>query len=139
LRTAILSLFLAIIFVIPFSITSYCWDFLTSQFLPDDIAERPPQVSYGDDFDDDIFTRENFYNNSAGTRQYRRAIRAPQKSMNFKVYNPVRRNFEVYNPTNDSRSVKEEPSTEAEIVNKNGKAVTVISIKKDTEAESETQ
>ena len=139
LRTAVLSLFLALIFVIPFSITSYCWDSLTSQIVPDDIAERPPQVSYGEDFDDDIFTRENFYDRSAGTRQYRRAIRAPQKSMNFEVYNPEGMNFEVYTPATDPETVTEEPSTEAEIVNKDGKAVTVISISKEPEAESETQ
>jgi len=139
LRAAVISLLLALIFVIPFSVTSYSWDSLTSQIVPDDIAERPPEVSYGEDFDKDIFTRENFYNKSAGTKQYRRSIIAPQKSMNFEVYNPEGMNFEVYNPATDPETVTEEPATEAEIVEKDGKAVTVISIKKDPEAKSETK
>ena len=139
MRTAVLFLFLAFIVFIPLSITSYSWDSLTSQIVPDDVAERPPEVPYSEDFDNDIFTRENFYDRSAGTRQYRQTIRTPQKNMNFEVYKPGNENFEIYNPPADSKTVTEETSTEAEIVNKDGKAVTVISIKKDPEAQSETQ
>ena len=140
MKTAVLSLFLALIFVIPFSIASYSWDSLTSQIVPDDVAERPPEVPYSEDFDNDIFTRENFYDRSAGTRQYRQTIRTPQKNMNFQVYRPGNENFEIYNPPADPITVTEEPTaTEAEIVEKDGKAVTVISIKQDPEAESETK
>jgi len=139
LRAENLSLFLALIFVIPLSVTSYSWDSLTSQIVPDDVAERPPEIPYSEDFDNDIFTRENFYDRSAGTRQYRQTIRTPQKNMNFQVYKPGNENFEIYNPPADPKTVNEEHSTKAEIVNKDGKAVTVISIKKDPEAQSETQ
>lgn len=139
MRAENLSLFLALIFVIPLSVTSYSWDSLTSQIVPDDVAERPPEIPYSEDFDNDIFTRENFYDRSAGTRQYRQTIRTPQKNMNFQVYKPGNENFEIYNPPADPKTVNEEHSTKAEIVNKDGKAVTVISIKKDPEAQSETQ
>lgn len=127
MRIAVLSLFLAIILVTPFTLTSYSWDSLTSQIVPDDIAERPPEVTYGEDFDDVIFTRENFYNKSAGTRQYRRAIRAPQKSMNFEVYNPERMNFEVYTPADESD--RNDIETEVKAVEKEGRQVTEITIK----------
>jgi len=134
MRTAVLSLFVALLITLPLSIESRAQDYLKSLILPDDIAERPPQVSYDEDLDQDIFTRENFYNKSAGTNQYRRTIRAPQKSMNFEVYNPVDDPATV----TEASSAKE-ASTEAAIVEKDGKAVTVISIKKESVAKPETK
>jgi len=116
LRTAVLSLFLASFFILSFSDESRPWDFIKKQLLPDDIAERPPEVYTNEDFDDVIFTRENFYNKSAGTRQYRQTISVPQKSMNFEALNPA----------------DEEPIPEIKVIEKDGRAVTVISIKKDS-------
>ncbi len=110
--------------VLPVSTISQTWDTLTDQFVPEDIVERPPEVSYGDDFSRDVFTRENFYDKSAGTIQHRRALREPKKSMNFEVYNPV----------DDEEAVLSEtpPATETGVINKGGKAVTVISIKEES-------
>ncbi len=139
LKTAVLFTFAALIIFIPFSMISYSWDSLTSQIVPDDVAPRPPEVPFSEDFDNDTFTRENFYDRNSGTRQYRKTIRAPQKSMSFEIYKPGNENFEVYEPPAEPKAVTEEPSTKAEIVNKDGKAVTVISIKKDPEEGSETQ
>lgn len=119
-----------IIIVLVFAISSQSQNFdsVKEQFIPEDIAERPPQVSYGEDFDRDVFTRENFYDKSAGTRQYRRTIRTPDKNMNFEVYNPV----------DDPNSVAdtENPKPETGVIKKDGKAVTVISIKEETEITS---
>jgi len=129
LKIAVVSLFVVLILVFPYSIESNAWDSLTRQFVPDDIAERPPQVSYGEDFENDIFTRENFYNKSAGTRQYRQTIRTPQKSMNFEILNPV----------DDPTTVTEELTPQTGIVEKDGKAITVISIKKESKVEPETK
>ena len=120
---------LVLIFTIPFSITSYSWDSLTSQIVPEDIAERPPQVFYNEEFENETFNRENFYDKSAGTRQYRQTIRTPEKNMNFEVYNPV----------DDPETVTEEPTPETGIVEKDGKAVTVISIGEESATESETR
>jgi hypothetical protein len=123
LRTAVLSFLLASFLILSLSVTSRAWDSIKNQFLPDDMLDRAPEVYGGYDFDDVIFTRENFYNRNAGTKQYRRSIVAPQKSMEFEVFKPV----EV------------EPVPQTKIVNKDGRAVTEISIKKEPEAESETQ
>jgi len=134
MRTAVLSLFVALLITLPLSIESRAQDYLKSLIIPDDIAERPPQVSYDEDLDQDIFTRENFYNKRAGTNQYKRTIRAPQKSMNFEVYNTIDDPATV----TEASSAKE-ASTEAAIVEKDGKAVTVISIKKESVAKPETK
>ncbi len=133
LKTAVFSLFVALLMILPFSITSYSWDSLTSQIIPEDVAERPPQISYDENLDQDIITRENFYNKSAGTNQYRRTIRTPKKSMNFEVYNPVD------DPNTITTTPEKEASTEATIVEKDGKAVTVISIKEESVVEPETK
>ena len=127
LKTTVVTLFIALILVFPFSIDSGAWDSLTSQIVPDDIAERPPQVFYNEEFENETFNRENFYNKGAGTRQYRQTIRTPKKNMNFEVYNPV----------DDPKAVTEEPTPKTGVVEKDGKAVTVISIGESLEAESE--
>ncbi len=129
MRTAVVTLFIALILVFPFSIDSGAWDSLTSLIVPEDIAERPPQVFYNEEFENETFNRENFYNKSAGTRQYRQTIRTPKKNMNFEVYNPV----------DDPETVTEEPTPQTGIVEKDGKAVTVISIGESLEAESESE
>lgn len=133
LRNLGLSLFLVLVLIIPFSINSYGWDSITSQIIPEDVAEKPPQISYDENLDQDIITRENFYNKSAGTNQYRRTIRTPQKNMNFKVYNPVD------DPTTITSTPTKETSTEATIVEKDGKAVTVISIKEESVTKPKTK
>ncbi|GJM16671.1 MAG: hypothetical protein DHS20C13_19980 [Thermodesulfobacteriota bacterium] len=120
---------LVLVFTIPFSITSHSWDSLTSQIVPEDVAERPPQVFYNEEFENETFNRENFYNKSAGTRQYRQTIRAPKKDMNFEVYNPV----------DDPEAVTEEATPQTGVVEKDGKAVTVISIGESLEAESKSK
>lgn len=121
MKKAALFLMLALVMATPFSLNSHGWDTLTDQIIPEDVAERPPQISYDENLDQDIITRENFYNKSAGTIQYRRTIRSPQKSMNFQVYNPV----------DDPSTVVEERATETGVIEKDGKAVTVISIKEE--------
>jgi hypothetical protein len=127
------ALFISFIVVfLPLSAISQTWDTLTDQVVPEDIVERPPEVSYGDDFSRDVFTRENFYDKSAGMVQHRRTIREPKRSMNF----------EVYNPTDDQEATvvsEPPPDPETGVINKGGKAVTVISIKEDSTTESESE
>ena len=103
------------------------WDAVKSQIIPEDVAERPPEVPHVDDHERDTFNRENFYNKSAGTRQYRRTMRAPTKSMDF----------DVINPADLEQQQDEGPTPKAQIVEKDGKPVTVISINEDPESESE--
>lgn len=122
LKIVVFSIFFAFISIFPIKSQSQTWDSIKKQFVPEDVAERPPEVSHTDDFERDTFTRENFYNNSAGTRQYRRTMMAPTKSMEFEVINPL-----------DQKTTDDGPSTQAHIVEKDGKAVTVISIDKDSE------
>lgn len=129
MKKVVFLIFLALVLTIPFSINSYSWDTLTDQIIPEDVAERPPQISYDENLDQDIITRENFYNKSAGTIQYRRTIRNPEQNMNFEVYNPV----------DDPTTVVEERTTETGVIEKNGKAVTVISIKEEPVSKSETE
>lgn len=129
LKVVVLTIFIALIFIFPFISQSQTWDSVKKQFIPEDVADRPPQVSYSPDFDRDIFTRENFYDKSAGTRQYRRTIRTPEKNMNFEVYNPV----------DDPAAVAENPKPETGVIKKDGKTVTVISIKEESETTSKTK
>ncbi len=118
------TIFLALILTFPLISIAQTWDSIKKQFIPEDIAERPPEVSAPDDYERDTFTRENFYNRSAGTRQYRRTMMAPTKSMEFEVINPL-----------DQKTSDDGPTTQAHIIEKDGKAVTVISIDKDSESE----
>jgi len=122
------ALVISFFIVLPVSAISQTWDTLTDQVVPEDIVERPPEVSYGDDFSRDVFTRENFYDKSAGTIQHRQTIREPKKSMNFEVYNPV---------DDEEAAVVSEPPPDPEtgVINKGGKAVTVISIKEESTSE----
>lgn len=133
MKKGVFPIFLALVLTIPFSINSYSWDTLINQIIPEDVAERPPQISYDENLDQDIITRENFYNKSAATNQYRRTIRTPQKNMNFRVYNPVD------DPATITTTPDKEASTEATIVEKDGKAMTVISIKEKSVSEAETK
>ena len=122
-----LSMFLAFSFAPTSSLYAQTWGTVKEQIVPEDVAERPPEVHNSvDDFERDTFNRENFYNKSAGTRQYRRSMMAPTKSMDFEVINPL-----------DQKPEEEGPKTKAQIVEKDGKPVTVISINKDAESESE--
>jgi len=123
-RFSVTSYFLALFLIYPFTSPSHGWDTVKDQFFPEDIIERPPEVYTTYEFDDVIFTRENFYNKSAGMTQHRKAIRAPGKNLNFEVYNPA--------DDPESVSVPDHPATETGIVEKDGKAVTVISIKEDS-------
>jgi len=118
--------------VLPISAISQTLDTLKDQVVPKDIVERPPEVSYGDDFSRDVFTRENFYDKSAGMIQHRQTIREPKRSLNF----------EVYNPADDEEAVEEAvvvseppPDPDTGVINKGGKAVTVISINEDSASE----
>jgi len=123
LRTAVLSLFLALILIIPFSQKSSAWDYLKNLLLPDDMLDRAPEVSRGYDFDDVIFNREYWYTTVEGMKQHRRYKLAPKKSMEFEVINPAHA----------------QPEPKAKIVEKDGKPVTVISIGKEPESGSETE
>jgi len=126
LKIAVFSIFFALVFMFPHFSIAQSWDSVKKQFIPEDVAERPPEVSHRDDFEDLTFTQENFYNKSAGTRQYRRSMMAPTKSMEFEVVNPL-----------DQKPSDDEPTTKAHIIEKDGKAVTVISIGEDSESKSE--
>lgn len=121
-----LNVLIALLFVVSLSADSFAWDTITKQFIPENPVERPPEVNATDEFNDLIFTRDNFYNKSAGVKQHRNAIRSPEKNMNFEVYNPV----------DDSETVIEVPNPETGIVEKDGKAVTVISIGEEPETDS---
>ena len=120
LRAAVLSLFLVSILIIPFSEKSQAWDSIKNQFLPDDMLDRPPEVYTGYDFDNVFFNREYFNTIVEGMKQHRRYKTAPKKSMEFEVLHPL----------------DAEPKTKAVIIEKDGKAVTVISIEKDPEDEN---
>ena len=120
MRAAVLSLFLVSILIIPFSEKSLAWDSLKNQFLPDDMLDRPPEVYRGYDFDNVFFNREYFNTMVEGMKQHRLYKSTPKKSMEFEVLNPL----------------DAEPKTKVWIIEKDGKAVTVISIKKDPEDEN---
>jgi len=121
LRTAVLSLLLAFTLILAFSEKSQAWDFVKKQLFPEDMLNRPNEVYSVYEFDDVIFTRENFYNKDAGTRQYRRYKSAPQKNLKFEVFSPS----------------EGEPAPETKIIEKDGRAVTEISIKQKPEPETE--
>jgi len=87
------------------------------------MLDRAPEVYTGYDFDDVFFNREYFNTTVEGMKQHRRYKSAPKKSMEF----------EALIPAND------EPETKAEIIEKDGKPVTVISIGKESGSESETK
>ncbi len=108
---------LALIFILPLSSKAQTWETIKEQIVPEDVAERPPEVPHVDDYERDTFNRENFYNKSAGTRQYRSTMMSPTKSMDFEVVNPA-----------DLEPKVEGPTPKAQIIEKEGKAVTVISI-----------
>ncbi|MEM7008662.1 MAG: hypothetical protein AAF462_05945 [Thermodesulfobacteriota bacterium] len=112
----------ALILACPYASLGQTMDKIVEQFIPEDVQERPLEVPNQDDFERDTFNRENFYNKSAGTRQYRRTMLAPTKSMDFEVINPLEQ------PTEE-----QQVNTNAQIVEKDGKAITVISIDKDSE------
>lgn len=116
---------LALVLVIPLCSQAQPWDTVKEQIVPEDVAERPPEVPHVDDYEKDTFNRENFYNKSAGTRQYRRSMMAPTKSMDF----------EVINPAEQEAAEEEGPTPKAQIVEKDGKPVTVISIKEGESSE----
>ena len=118
------SILLALVVALAPFLHAQTWDAVKSQIVPEDVAERPPEVPHVDDYERDTFNRENFYNKSAGTRQYRRSMMAPTKSMDFDVVNPA-----------ELESKDEGPTPKAQVVEKNGKAVTVISIGEDSESE----
>ena len=120
------SALLARLFVLPIHSQAETWDKVKEQIIPEDVAERPPEVPYVDDHERDTFNRENFYNKSAGTRQYRRSMMAPTNSMEFDVVNPA-----------ELEPKEEGPTPKAQVIEKDGKAVTVISINEDIESQSE--
>lgn len=122
MKIVVFPIFFAFILIFPITSQSQTWDSIKKQFIPEDVAERPPEVSHPDDFERDTFTRENFYNKTAGTRQYRRTMMAPTKSMEFEVINPL-----------DQKTTDDGPATKAQIIEKDGKPVTVISIEKESE------
>lgn len=115
MRAAVLSLFLVSILIIPLFEKSQAWDSIKNQFLPDDMLDRAPEVYIGYDFDNVFFNREYFNTIVEGMKQHRRYKTAPKKSMEFEVLNPL----------------DAEPKTKAVIIEKDGKAVTIISIEKD--------
>ncbi len=124
MKTVLLAVTLTLTILFPAASQGQALDSVKDQIVPKNVAERPPEVSYGQEFERDTFTKENFYNKSAGTRQYRRNIYAPTKSMNFQVVNPLEQNEEERGPT---------PNTQ--VIEKDGKAVTVISIGEGDETE----
>lgn len=129
----VVSLSMAMLLAYPSSLPSHGWDTVKDQLFPEDKVERPPEVITSYEFDDVVFTRENFYNKSAGMTQHRKAIRVPGKNLNFEVYNPV---DDPETASTSTLSTSEEPNTKTGIVEKDGKAVTVISINQDSETKS---
>ncbi len=119
MKGLLVPIFLALILLSPAASLSQPWNTIKSQIVPENVAERPPEVSYSEEFERDVFTRQNFYNKSAGTRQYRRSMMAPTKSMEFEVVNPLEQNAEAED---------EGPTPSTQVIEKDGKAVTVISI-----------
>ncbi len=117
LKLVSLYMCLSLVFTLTTTLHAQSWDKLKEQIVPEDVAERPPEVPHVDDHERETFNRENFYNKSAGIRQYRRSMMAPTKSMDFDVVNPA-----------ELESKEEGPTPKAQVIEKDGKAVTVISI-----------
>ena len=120
MRITMLSFFLIITLILPISTTSYAWDFAKEQIFSTYMIERPNETYPMDPSENDVINRDNFYQRHAGHRQEKRYEETPEKNLNFEVYKP---------PV--------EPATKTKIVEKDGRAVTEISINKESEINSQ--